>query len=656
MKLKQLLFGLILCLPLASFAQNVTKEVLFTIDGKPYYTDEFSRVYKKNLDLVKDESQRNLDQYLQLFVGYKLKINKAHKLGLQDGKQYQTELKSYRTQLAKNYNTDSKVTNELVREAYERSVKEVNASHILILVDENASPADTLSAFKKISDIRERAVKGEDFGTLAAQVSQDPSAKENKGSLGYFSAFRMVYPFEAAAFKTKKGEISKPLRTRFGYHIIKVHDIRDNRGELTVAHIMILKPSKDDLAAEQKASSTINDIYKKLQQGENFSELARQFSEDKSSAGKGGQLNRFGSGQLSSEEFENVAFSLTKEGEISPPFESAFGWHIVKLISKHPVKTFDEMKAELENKVGKDERSRLIAESLNEKLRKKYPVKRNAKLYTAIQKTVNDKVYDGSWTAPENKTAFEGSLFDLQGKAVKGTDFLDYINTQQKSGLTIKPVTKLTDDLYEKFVDQQLNTYYNDNLENEFPEFAAVMEEYRDGLLLFDLMEKEIWERSKTDTIGLKKYYDTHQSEYQWKSRVEATVISSTNQDIIKKAQKFLKQKKDVDFIKSKLNTADVVNVMASNGTYEEGNPALPKATAFKKGISDITKEGEYYFVTKVEKVLPAGPKSFEDARGKVTNDYQQYLEENWVKDLKQEFTVNVNNTVFENVKLQLKS
>jgi peptidyl-prolyl cis-trans isomerase SurA len=154
----------------------------------------------------------------------------------------------------------------------------------------------------------------------------------------------------------------------------------------------------------------------------------------------------------------------------------------------------------------------------------------------------------------------------------------------------------------------------------------------------------------------LKKYYDTHQSEYQWKSRVEATVISSTNQDIIKKAQKFLKQKKDVDFIKSKLNTADVVNVMASNGTYEEGNPALPKATAFKKGISDITKEGEYYFVTKVEKVLPAGPKSFEDARGKVTNDYQQYLEENWVKDLKQEFTVNVNNTVFENVKLQLKS
>lgn len=167
------------------------------------------------------------------------------------------------------------------------------------MVDENATPQDTLAAYKKIMDIRQKALNGEDFEKLAVEYSQDPSAKENKGNLGYFTSFRMVYAFETAAYKTPLGEISKPVRTRFGYHLIKVNDIRNNRGEVAVAHIMLLNPKEgeDPEAVENK----INDIYKKIQQGENFEELAKQFSEDKSSASKGGVLNRFGSGQLSSE-------------------------------------------------------------------------------------------------------------------------------------------------------------------------------------------------------------------------------------------------------------------------------------------------------------------------------------------------------------------
>ena len=382
--MKQLVFGLLVSLNLACYAQTSKKEVLFTIDNKPYYTDEFSRVYNKNLDLVKDESQKDLTQYLELFIGYKLKINKANKLGLQNGEAYKNELATYRTQLSKNYLTDSKVTKELVDEGYQRSLKEIKASHILITVDENASPADTLAAYNKIVDIRKRALKGEDFGTLAVQNSQDPSAKENHGDLGYFSSFRMVYAFESAAYKTAKGQISNPVRTRFGYHIIKVDDVRDNRGEITVAHIMILNPKGRNARSERhKAEKTIRDIYKKIQQGENFESLAKQFSDDKSSSSKGGVLSRFGSGQLSSEEFENAAFALTPQHPISEPFQSKFGWHIVKLIEKHPVRTYDEMKSELESKVGKDDRSRLITNSLNEKLRKQYPFKRDDKVYAA---------------------------------------------------------------------------------------------------------------------------------------------------------------------------------------------------------------------------------------------------------------------------------
>jgi len=649
-------FGILLSVNFAGMAQNANKEVLFTINEKPYYTDEFVRVYNKNIDLVKDESQKDLNQYLDLFVGYKLKINKANKLGLQDGKSYQSELQSYRGQLSKNYLTDSKVTQELVQEGYDRYLKEIKASHILFLVDENASPADTLKAYKKAEDVRAKALNGENFADLAVKYSEDPSAKENKGELGYFSAFRMVYPFEVAAYNTPKGKISKITRTRFGYHIINVEDVRANRGELTVAHIMILKPQNQNAEEIEKAKKTIQDIYTKLQQGENFESLAKQFSQDKSSAPKGGLMNRFGAGQLSSEEFENAAFALKNPNDYSAPVESSFGWHIIKLVETFPVKTLEEMQTELENKVSRDERSRLITNSVTEKLRKKYSLKRNEKVYAATAKTVTDKFYTGEWTVPQNTKPFDITLFTINGKqTVTGTDFLNYLNTQQKGENKIKPIKKLVDASYENFADLKLNEYYNNNLENEFPEFAAVMDEYRDGLLLFDLMEKEIWEKAKTDTIGLQKFYEDHKANYKWENRVDAQVFSSTKQDVAKKAQKYLKQGKSADYIKEKLNVKGAVDIIANEGIFDENSDALPKGKK-ENGISDVIKEGDYYFVMKINKHLETAPKTLDEAKGKVINDYQQYLEEKWVGDLKQEFKIDINQPVFEKVKKQIKS
>jgi len=653
--MKQLVLGLLLSLNIAAFAQTTKKEVLFTIDDKPYYTDEFTRVYNKNLDLVKDESQKDLTQYLELFIGYKLKINKANKLGLQNGEAYKNELATYRTQLSKNYLTDSKVTKELVEEGYQRSLKEIRASHILITLDENAAPADTLVAYNKIMDIRKRALNGEDFGELAVQNSQDPSAKDNRGDLGYFSSFRMVYAFESAAFKTPKGKISNPVRTRFGYHIIKVDDERANRGEVTVAHIMILNPKEDKPEEKAAAEAKIRDIYKKIQQGESFESLAKQFSEDKSSSSKGGLLSRFGSGQLSSEEFENAAFSLTADKPVSEPFQSKFGWHIVKLIEKHPLKSFDEMKAELENKVGKDDRSRLITNSINEKLRKQFPIKRDNKVYSAATKTVNDTYYENKWEIPADTKPYDKKLFAIKERTVTGTDFLKFVKDQEKGNNTIKPVSQLTDNLYEKFVDVQLNKYYIDNLENTFPDFAAIMDEYRDGLLLFDLMEKEIWERSKTDTIGLKNFFEANKANYNWKKRLDVTIASSTDMNVIKNAQKMLKGNSTPEQLKEKLNTKDKVNLMTNSGVFEEGNEALPKNIKFETGVSEIIKDGEYYFVAKVNKVLPEGQKTLDESKGKAINDYQQYLEQNWVSDLKKEFTVKTYPEVFERVKRELK-
>lgn len=653
MKISRLIIFVFLLTQSFLFAQN--KEVLFTIDNHPYYTDEFVRVYNKNLDLVKDDSQKDLDKYLELFLGYKLKVEKANKLGLQNSVTYQNELKSYRNQLSKNYVNDSKVTNELVQEAYNRMTKEVRASHILILVDEGASPEDTLKAFNKIKDIKNRLNAGEDFVKVAQQFSEDPSVKENNGDLGYFSAFRMVYPFENAAFNTNVGEVSKPFRTRFGYHLVKVVDKRDNRGEVTVAHIMIVKPSTPDAQLEAKAKQTIDDIYQKIQQGEGFESLANQFSEDKSSASKGGVLQRFGSGQLSSEEFENVAFSLQNKNDISKPFQSQFGWHIVKLIDKHPVLSLTDMKNELEEKVRKDERSLLITNSLAKKLRAKYPQTKDSKVLASVKKIITDDFYSQTWETPLNLKDYNKTILTInKSKQVSAVAFLNFIHVQQKSKIKTKPISKLVDELFEKFIDEQVTTYYNENLENEFPEFKYVMDEYRDGLLLFDLMDREIWTKAKTDTLGLSNYFKQNIQNYQWKKRFDANIFSSTDKDVIAKAKKFLEKGKSIDYIKEKLNKDGKINIMVKSGLFEEDYDILPQYTNLSKGVSNVVTKDQYHFVVEVKEVKQAEAKKLTDCTGKAVNDYQQYLESNWVNELRKEFDVKVNATVFETIKKQL--
>ena len=642
-------------------AQEFKNQELFTIDNQSFYTDEFIRVYQKNLDLVKDDSNKDLNQYLELFLGYKLKITKANKLGLQNGTTYQNELKQYRGQLAKNYTSDSKVTNELLQEAYNRSLKELKASHILFMVDENAIPADTLKVYNQAIDVRNRALKGEDFGQLAVQFSQDPSAKDNKGNLGWFSALRMVYPFESAAYKLNKDEVSMPVRTRFGYHIIKLNDSRDNRGEVLVAHIMLMKPESmksEEVALEKRTDPkvTIQELYKKLQQGEDFGTLADQFSDDKVSSVKGGQLQRFGSGMLSSEAFEDVAFSLKNKNDISEPFETAFGWHIVKLLDKYPVKTFTEVKNDLDAKIKRDERSKKVTNAVTEKLRTKYSIATNKKEFDRISKLVTNDFYEQKWTVPSITTGYNEILLTINNdKKYSSVSFLKYVENKQKVGLKLKPISALVTKLYNDFIDEELNTYYDANLETEFVEFKYVMDEYRDGLLLFDLMEKEIWDKAKTDSVGLADFYVKNAQKYQWKNRIQADIFSSTKKEVIEKVQKLIKQKKSIEAIKEEVNKDGVVDLIVKSGTYEEDKDVMPKFPNPKKGVTPIVQDGAYYFVLNVKDKLPAGVKELKDCKGKAINDYQQYLESIWVENLKKEFTVKVNTEVLENVKKHLK-
>lgn len=656
MKIQNFFLVLFLTISFYSIAQNTTKDVLFTIDSNEYKIDEFKRIYLKNLDLVKDDSQKNLNQYLELFIGYKLKVNKAYKLGLQNNTKYQSELNSYRNQLSKSYLNDSKVTNQLIEEAYNRSLKEVKASHILLSFDESIKGADTLAFYNKALALKKQIENGESFESVALANSQDPSVADNKGNLGYFSAFRMVYPFESAAYKTAVGQISKPVRTRFGYHLIKVTDSRDNKGEVTVAHIMILNPSDAKEEDKLKAKQTIDDISKKLQQGESFELLANQFSEDKSTAVKGGVLQRFGTGQLSSEAFERVAFSLENKDDISQPFESGFGWHIVKLIEKHPVKSFAESKSELENKIKRDERSIIITNTLASKLKQKYTQEVNKTQYKNIEKTVTDAIYSQTWELPKDDLSIKDDLLVIdKSKKVATLSFASYIQSQQKNKLATKPLTKLVSELFESWKDEQLIVYYTDNLENEFIDFKNVMDEYRDGLLLFDLMEKEIWDKSKTDTLGLQNFYNLNKSKYNWKERFDVDILSSTDAKVIESAQKMLQKGKSIEYIKSKLNKKDKVAIMVKSGLFEKNYDILNKISNLTMGSNNTYKDAKYNFIVNVKNTKSAETKALEDCKSKVINDYQQYLESTWVDELKKEFKITIDNAVFESVKQQLK-
>jgi peptidyl-prolyl cis-trans isomerase SurA len=650
------LWILLALMPISQVLQaQPASEVLFTINQNPFYTDEFKRVYFKNLELVKDESQKDLDNYLQLFVGYKLKIARARQLGLHENAKYINELQTYRSQLSKNYTTDSQVTDALVQEAYERSKYEVEASHILFMLDENAAPADTLRVYNELMKLRKQAKDGTtSFADLAKKFSEDPSAKENSGYLGFFSAFRMVYPFESAAFKTPVGEISKPIRTRFGYHLIHVKSKRPNRGELTVAHIMLNHQRPSNTEASGDAKSIIDDLYKKIHQGESFELLAKQFSDDKATAAKGGVLSRFGAGQISVEAFENAAFALTAEKPISKPVETEYGWHIIKLIEQHPIGSLEELRPELERKIARDERSRLIETALVDKLRKRYNWKADQKLLSQITPSLTDAFFEGSWAEPATKPLFEKPLFTINEKQRTPNDFFLFIKTAQYEGYAPQDKKSLVSKLFDKYVDQEITAYYNDNLENEFPEFAAVMQEYRDGLLLFELMEQEIWNRSKTDTLGYTRFYEKNIGRYQWKPRYTYVLFSSQNPKALKKARDMYRKGASPDAIKQKLNVKDQVQIMVLSATHEEGQTGLPANMPRVAGLSGIFNEEGYVYFADVKEVKPAGAKTIDECRGRVINDYQQYLEANWLDELRNQFKVEVNTAVFEKVKSEV--
>ncbi len=650
MRIKFSLTILVLFISLNCIAQLKTNDVLFTVDDETVFASEFIRVYNKNLDLVKDESQKDIDNYLDLFVDYKLKLQEAKKIGLDKKANYLRELANYRKQLAKNYLTDTKVTEELISEAYDRTANEVNASHVLIRLMDNAPAEDTLKAYNEILKLRDR-VLNEGFETVKKDVHNGQTIFAE--DLGYFSGFKMVYDFESVAYNTPVGELSQPFRTRFGYHIVKVFDKRKSKGEVEVAHIMMSKNQKSKEISQQP-EQRINDIYSKLQQGENFESLAKQFSEDKSSASKGGKLSPFSGGQLSSKQFEDAAFSLTKKDEVSEPIETDFGWHIIKLYDKKPVASFEKMKDQLAIKVKRDSRSKLINDAFVNKIKKQFNVVENKEALNYFYSIIDDLYFKRTWSIPESLN--KGMVLNTIGKKhITYGDFANYLSNSQRKNRIKKGLNDIVKEQYAAFLNQTVLNYYEDNLENENEEFANIVAEYRDGLLLFELMETQIWNAAKTDTLGLKEFYSKNKEKYFLNERVDVVVASSSKEKNAKKVAKYFSEGLTEDQITKALNKKSKVNVIFTSGIMDKNHQALPDNFEFKTGVSKVYNHNKSYIVAKVNSKLQKEQLTLKDAKGRVTTDFQDQKEKLWMQNLHDTYKVNINKDVLNKIKTQIK-
>ncbi|EDM43162.1 possible peptidyl-prolyl cis-trans isomerase [unidentified eubacterium SCB49] len=651
MKLKITSILFMLLVTLVASAQKKS-DVIMTIDGNPVYANEFVRVYQKNLELVQDESQKSVDGYLDLFVDYKLKVAEAYEQGLNNNDDYRKEFSKYEEQLSRNYLYEDKVTTDLAKLAYERGKYDLKVAHILVRSSYDDVPQDTLKAYNKIKEALDKARSGEDFGTLAGTYSEEPGAAERGGDIGYFSTFTMVHQFEDMAYETPVGEISDIVRTQFGYHILKVEDKRERSPDITVSHIMI--SDKDNAARTFDPEERINEVNTLLKQGSSFEDLAKQYSEDKNSGKKGGKLNRFGKGQLRSAAFEEVAYGLKNVGDVSEPFKTEFGWHIVRLDEKHTHQTFEEQKEMLEKKVGEGPRSKIVVMAVNEKIKEKYGFKGEDNFKPFFTEFVTDSIFNKTWDFDENFSQKDKMLFEI-GDDYTATygDFASFIKQLQLDRGLPKNKSRIIADGYDMFETQELKKYFRTKLEETNEDYASVISEYRDGLLIFDVMRLNVWDKAKKDTIGSKAYYEAHKQNYNWKKRISADVISSSQEDMIKVASTMLSNGKTIQEIKEALNQNDKISIIASSGKYEEDDQSLPENFVIEKGVSKPYEQHGNFVIVNVKDIIPSRVKLYDEVKGGVISDYQKQVEKEWMESLRDKHKVEVNKKTLNKVKKQ---
>jgi peptidyl-prolyl cis-trans isomerase SurA len=631
----------------ALFAQK--DPVILTINNDQILKSDFLSVYLKNNNDPKFDKE-SLDNYVELYKRFKLKVAEAESLGYADNPELMKELNGYRKTLARPYLVDSAKNEALIKEAHERSKFEIRASHILILVNEDAKPQDTLRAYNKIVALKKKIDGGANFEDVATGPggSEDPSVTQNKGDLGYFTAFQMVYPFESVAYSTPVGKVGGPVRTKYGYHLIKVVDKREARGTITTAHIMVALAQDSDPVDVENAEKKINEIYEKLEAGEEFSQLVRLYSDDNGSKGKGGRLPQFGTGtnQRMVAEFEDAAFALTKDNEYSKPFRTQYGFHIAQRIDYTPLGSYEDMYKGLQSKVNKGERGQKTQESFIVKLKKENKFKDKSKKTLAWFMTeVDSTIFKASWERPN--IAKNKLLFSYAGKKFMQNDFKKYLEENQRRGKMMN-IENFVNEQYQKWQSQVILDDEESKLEGKYPEFKALMKEYHDGVLLYEIMKDKVWDKAIQDTTGLQNFFQENANNYVWSDRVSADVYSANDRTIAQATYELIVANDTLDkkAVADQMNKDSQLNIRLESSKYPVESTPFMNGKNLKEGVNKVFEHDGKFYVVVVKEFLKSQPKSLSEARGAVIQDYQNHLEETWLEELRQKHVITVQSEV----------
>ena len=638
----------------ACFAQNLSDQIIMNVAGRDVMAGEFTRMYLKSADIGKNPG--NIDDYLQQFIVFKLKVADAIHEGIDTTKAFRNELNGYRNQLAQNYLTDNQAKEKLLEKTYQRSLTEINAWHILVSCPEEAKPEDTLVAWQKANAIRERIVNGESFEEVARGTSDDPSVKINGGNLGYFTVFQMIMPFEDAAYSLKKGAISEPIRTPYGYHIIKVADKRASRGKILVAHIMKASPPGTGEKEAKQAEESINAIYKELQSGASFSSLAAKYSDHKESASNDGKLDWFGTGEIIPD-FSEAAFAIPDTGKYTKPVHTIYGWHIIKLLGRKAPGTFEETRSYLESKINQSYLNSLSKRSFVDKLKRDYNFRINQGALDWFINNTDTLIISGSAKYNRNNLP-AGNLYSFADQRLSVKEFATFIERRGAIIITKDPAYFVNQTI-DASISDRIIKYENSILEKKFPEFRYLMNEFHDGILLFEISGRKVWNRVQEDSVGLKRYYTDHKQDYLTKKCIEAKLYLLHDQkgkkSLYSSYKKYSRKSGTDQLLLAKFNNKNDSLLTITDGRWFKGDSKEIDNIQWITGPQNI-EMNSLPAVIVISRIINPEPIPFRDIQGEIMTAYQDYLENEWIKQLKAEYTVKIDDIVYDKVKKSLKN
>lgn len=622
-------------------AQLNAQEVLFTVGNQSITTEEFKAVYEKNKGVGAALDPKTPEQYLELYVNFKLKIAEAYAQQRDTATGFKNEFGGYRAQLAKPYLSDQGAEEELIKQAFSRMQEEVRAAHIMIALEANALPSDTLKAHKQLVELRKSILSGKTkFENAARETSADTWSAKNGGDLGFFTVFNMVYPFESAAYELEVGELSMPVRSQYGYHLVKLLERRSASGIVRVRHIFFASNGKSSLQEQQRAERSANEIYSRLEGGEDFISLL-EFSEDRKTKDAMGELPEFGINNMMPA-FEAAAFALEAPGDYSTPVETSIGWHVIQLIEKKPLPTFDELKSELKKKVNRDVRSRVGATRFMKRLKSEYDFAIDERWLGRTMNLVDKNAFGtGAWEIPS--LSRDRVVATFANEKIYQSEVLEFWSKNQNQSSEAVRIEFLRV-LFNAYSNDRLIAYEDGQLEKKHADFRNLVREYKEGILLFDLTQEAVWNKAAQDSAGIAAHYELIKEDYRWEDRVRATYWVSTDEKLARKIAKWTSKNK-VEKVQELLENEDALSVAIQNGTYEQDDNSVIQAVWQEESgvFGPVELDNGSFVVVQIDEFIPSAPKALNEIKGLVIASYQDALEKEWVNALKSKFEVNVN-------------